>query len=176
MNKAVYKSGVSNKFFSNGILALPYILSRPPNKWAIAFLFSSAKSDFVLPQSRAFLFVGGTLLSSFLNLVGFSKIINGIASAPNTFIKIVNTTVAVPNGSAKKAITFERIAFTIAAAPNGISAEPNTIVKIVNGFATIVNGFASIVNGFFKKAFTISIKSSYQKAIKININKYKLIN
>jgi len=65
MNKTVYKSGVSNKFFFHGILALPYILSRPPNKSAIAFLFSSVKSVFVLPQSRAFLFVGRTLFSSF---------------------------------------------------------------------------------------------------------------
>jgi hypothetical protein len=62
------------------------------------------------------------------------------------------------------------------AAPNGISAEPNTIVEIVNGFAQIVNGFARIVNGFFKKAFTISIKSRYKKAIENDINKYKSIN
>jgi hypothetical protein len=65
MNKTVYKSGVSNKFSSNGILALPYILSRPPNKSAIAFLFSSVKSVFVLSQFRAFLFFTASLFSSF---------------------------------------------------------------------------------------------------------------
>jgi hypothetical protein len=40
-------------------------------------------------------------------MVAFAKIINGIASAPNTFLKIVNTIVAVPNGLAKKQLLLE---------------------------------------------------------------------